>query len=183
METLERVGELWIFRPLLEVPREALEVYAQSHDLKFHHDRSNDGNLYLRNRIRHRMIPLLLEENPRALEVLEKVARRAGQAADALEELAKAWLKARAKRRRGVPAELDRKALFRHPEALRAAILEVWLLARTEGPQALGELLEQILETLKNSAKTRAFPLKKGKQLVLSPQKIRIRTGSRKRLY
>ncbi|MCE9626056.1 MAG: tRNA lysidine(34) synthetase TilS [Deltaproteobacteria bacterium] len=183
MESLETLGGLWVFRPFLEVPRSALEVYAKSHSLEFHHDRSNDGDFYLRNRIRHRILPLLLEENPRACEVLEKVARRAGEAADALEVLAKAWLKKRAKGGRGVPQEIERKALCRHPVALRAAILEVWLAARTEGPLALGVLLEEVLETLESPLKTREFPLKGGKNLVLSSQKIQIRPRSRKARY
>jgi len=183
MDSLEYLGDLWVFRPFLEIPRSALEIYAKSHAVEFHHDRSNDGDFYLRNRIRHRVIPLLLEENPRVLEVLGKVAHRAGQAADALEVLAKAWLKKRAKDGREVPLEMDRKALCRQPRALRAAILEVWLTARAEGSQAMGVLLEEIQETLESPLKTREFPLKGAKNLVLSSQKIQIRRRSRKSRY
>ncbi len=54
-----------LVRPLLGLPREALEVYCQEHGLPTIEDESNQDLRFLRNRIRHELLPLLTEMNPR----------------------------------------------------------------------------------------------------------------------
>lgn len=61
-------------RPLLEINREEIEQYLRSCSLKWCEDTSNGDTSYLRNRIRHQLLPLLEEYNP---------AIRAGLAATA----------------------------------------------------------------------------------------------------
>ncbi len=51
-----------IIRPLLEVYREELISYCQKHDLEFRQDPSNQKPVYLRNRLRLELIPLLESE-------------------------------------------------------------------------------------------------------------------------
>lgn len=48
-----------LLRPFLQVSRTDLELYASEHDIPFVEDSSNAGNKYLRNRIRHDLIPVL----------------------------------------------------------------------------------------------------------------------------
>lgn len=48
-------------RPLLDVTKDELLSYANKHNLKWREDSSNDSDDYLRNRIRHQLIPLLNE--------------------------------------------------------------------------------------------------------------------------
>lgn len=51
---------LTIVRPLLEIPRETLESYAEAHqEIRFREDASNEDRHFLRNRIRHDLIPHL----------------------------------------------------------------------------------------------------------------------------
>lgn len=175
MDEVEEIDGLWVFRPFLEVPKEALRVYAKAHRLVFHHDRSNDGVDYLRNRIRHRILPLLAEENPRILEALSIFAERAGQAASALEALAQAWLRRAAHGAPGMPAALDARALRRQPRALRAAILEAWLRLKTGREQSFGKILPPLLAGLEEFSKKLELPLKGGYRAMLTPQNLALR--------
>jgi tRNA(Ile)-lysidine synthase len=61
-------------RPLLEITRVEIETYLHACGLKWREDASNHDTIYLRNRIRHHLLPLLEEYNP---------AIRAGLAATA----------------------------------------------------------------------------------------------------
>jgi len=178
MDELEEIEGLWVFRPFLEVPREALEVYARVHRLSFHHDRSNDGDDYLRNRIRHRILPRMAEENPRVQEVLATFAARAGQAAAVLEGLAQDWLRRAARGSATGPAALDARALKRLPRALRAAVLEAWLRSRTGREQAFGKILPPLLASMEEAAKGFELPLKGGYWVQLNPQKLVLRRRS-----
>lgn len=62
-------------RPLLEVGREEIQAYAREKALIWAEDASNRETIYLRNRIRHRLIPHLLREyQPRLEERLQETA-------------------------------------------------------------------------------------------------------------
>ena len=49
------------FRPLLDVPSSEIRAYAASHQVPFREDASNASDAYLRNRLRHHVIPHLEE--------------------------------------------------------------------------------------------------------------------------
>jgi tRNA(Ile)-lysidine synthase len=51
-------------RPLLDVARSDIERYLQSNGVSWREDASNSDPIYLRNRIRHQLLPLLEEYNP-----------------------------------------------------------------------------------------------------------------------
>lgn len=53
-----------VVRPLLFTTRLELETYAETHMLTWREDASNAETRYLRNRIRHQVIPVLREINP-----------------------------------------------------------------------------------------------------------------------
>ncbi len=53
-----------IIRPLLFATRGEITEYADTHRILFREDQSNADTKYLRNNIRHRIIPLLKEINP-----------------------------------------------------------------------------------------------------------------------
>jgi tRNA(Ile)-lysidine synthase len=53
-----------VIRPLLFASRESIVDYANEHGVGFREDSSNASDKYLRNRLRHRLIPMLEEENP-----------------------------------------------------------------------------------------------------------------------
>ncbi len=61
-----------ISRPLLKFSREQILEYAQTEKLKWREDSSNKETKYLRNKIRHQIVPLLKELHPTFLDNFEK---------------------------------------------------------------------------------------------------------------
>ncbi len=59
-----------IIRPLLFASREEILTYAKEHQLPFREDSSNDSDDYLRNRIRHHLLPFYETEFPGGTKAL-----------------------------------------------------------------------------------------------------------------
>lgn len=53
-----------IIRPLLFASRKEIELYAENRKLKFRSDSSNASDKYLRNKVRHNLLPVLKELKP-----------------------------------------------------------------------------------------------------------------------
>ncbi|MCB9678535.1 MAG: tRNA lysidine(34) synthetase TilS [Alphaproteobacteria bacterium] len=97
-------------RPLLGVEHMALQAYVSTHGIRVFEDPSNATDRYLRNRIRHHLLPLLEEIRPGAVNAL---ARSAGRLADdevLLESLA-AELPADPRVLRNAPSPLARRRI------------------------------------------------------------------------
>ena len=62
----------FILRPLLPFSRESIETFAKNNHLSWREDSSNASSKYLRNKIRHEVIPVLRELNPQLLESFQK---------------------------------------------------------------------------------------------------------------
>ncbi len=78
-----------IIRPLLHVTREEILHYLKEKKIPFRNDSSNQKEIYLRNRIRQELIPLLKEKyNPNLVEDLRRTAEILGEEEDFLEEQA-----------------------------------------------------------------------------------------------
>jgi tRNA(Ile)-lysidine synthase len=63
-----------LVRPLLEVSRREVESYLQAVGLGWREDSSNSDTRYLRNRIRHELLPLLASYNPGIADSLARTA-------------------------------------------------------------------------------------------------------------
>lgn len=63
-----------VIRPMLSVTRRDVEDFLEEYHLPHVEDSSNGENAFLRNRIRHRVMPLLYGENPRIGENLSALA-------------------------------------------------------------------------------------------------------------
>lgn len=61
-----------IVRPLLPFSREEILKYAKENSIKWREDSSNASNKYLRNKIRHDLVPVLKEINPNFLRAFQK---------------------------------------------------------------------------------------------------------------
>ena len=68
-----------VIRPMLTVTRSEVEAFLEEWCLSCIQDSSNDTDAFLRNRIRHHMMPLLKEENPRLAEKVSAMALRLRQ--------------------------------------------------------------------------------------------------------
>lgn len=69
------VAEMPVLRPLLQVSREAILAYAQAQNLNWVEDESNQSLSYDRNYLRHKIIPLLTERWPSAINTVARSAR------------------------------------------------------------------------------------------------------------
>lgn len=63
-----------LLRPMLTVTRREVEAFLEEYNLRHVEDSSNESDAFLRNRIRHELMPLLRRENPRIAENLSALA-------------------------------------------------------------------------------------------------------------
>ena len=61
-----------IIRPLLPFTRQEIESYAKDNQIQWREDSSNASDKYLRNKIRHDMVPILKEFNPNFISSFQK---------------------------------------------------------------------------------------------------------------
>ena len=73
-----------IIRPMLTVTRAEVEAFLEEWCLPHIEDSSNRSDAFLRNRIRHHVMPLLTEENPKIAANLSQMALRLREDADFL---------------------------------------------------------------------------------------------------
>lgn len=65
-----------IIRPILFATRQAIWTYVEQNNIVFREDRSNSDTKYVRNKIRHLVIPVLKEINPSIEQTLNEAAER-----------------------------------------------------------------------------------------------------------
>lgn len=63
-----------IVRPLLPFSREEIELYANQNKIEWREDASNASTKYIRNKIRHQVIPILKEINPSLLRTFTQTS-------------------------------------------------------------------------------------------------------------
>lgn len=68
-----------VIRPFVNISRSALESYAAEHNLKYVTDPTNDSRRYLRNRVRHDLLPSISKIRPRFARELIDISRRSAQ--------------------------------------------------------------------------------------------------------
>ena len=57
-----------LVRPFFPVTKDELYSYCAGHGLRYREDPSNESDAYMRNRFRHHLLPLILDENPSAAQ-------------------------------------------------------------------------------------------------------------------
>lgn len=77
-----------LVRPLLTLTREETERYCRESGIEARHDPSNDQLHATRNRLRHELMPLLREVNPRISRALNRLAESAARDTDFIEAAA-----------------------------------------------------------------------------------------------
>ncbi len=65
-----------IIRPMLFATREAIENYCRKNKIRYREDKSNAETKYMRNKIRHLVIPVLRDINPSIEHTLNETAER-----------------------------------------------------------------------------------------------------------
>lgn len=75
-----------IVRPLLSFSRENIEAYAKENNIKWREDSSNTSRKYLRNKLRHEVVPILKEINPQILNSFQSTIDNLNDTADIVDE-------------------------------------------------------------------------------------------------
>lgn len=109
-----------IVRPLLWTSREEIETYLDVHRIPHIEDSSNRSDDYTRNRIRHQIIPLLMEENPSFLSAIGRTAELLREDDACLCREAEAFLR---EHRKG--NSIPSKALLRLEPAVAARVVRM----------------------------------------------------------
>lgn len=107
-----------VARPLLRIPRREIEGYAARHGILYVEDETNSEDDAARNLLRHQVLPVLCQVNPRAVENMSRTAGILRGEGEAMDQVAAAL----AERAREIPRGLRiaRDALTATPEAVAA---------------------------------------------------------------
>lgn len=147
----EGKASLFVLRPLLDAPRQAIERYAALHGLAPMQDPSNEELIYTRNRLRHELLPLLEQFNPAIREQLRQNAAilaaedsyLGNQAAAAwarlLLEEGEGWLRVDLEGWRRLPLALQRRTLRHALRRLRGALADAGFRTIEQARQVAGE--------------------------------------------
>lgn len=109
-----------VVRPLLDVTRQQVEEYCALHNVPFVQDSTNSDEGYSRNFLRHRVVPLLEQLNPRAVEHISQAAGRLRRDNECLDDLARQAADRAEKRSGEVVIEMAVLTALHEEVALRA---------------------------------------------------------------
>ena len=132
-----------IIRPMLTATRQEVLQFLKEENITYVTDSSNDTDAYLRNRIRHHVMPLLRQENPSIAENLSSAALRLRHDEAALDQAAE--LTADVEVLRQMPVAVQTRALqkllvhfgVKEPEAEHVDFLR--RIVNSENPSSSGE--------------------------------------------
>jgi tRNA(Ile)-lysidine synthase len=121
-----------VLRPFLHVYRADVLAYLHSLGQEFCQDSSNVDRQFMRNRLRHELLPLLAKQfNPAIVDVLGRLGEQAAEAQQLIEEQAQRLLSEAELPRAGGVVILDARRLAEAPALLLREVLRlVW---RREG--------------------------------------------------
>lgn len=106
-------------RPLIDIQREEIESYLRARDLSYVIDSSNLQTDYLRNKIRLKLLPQLLEYQPRLIEHLGQLARIMGNDNNYLEAQAEDWVAEEAEQKAEGYIFIPARSFVELPEPIR----------------------------------------------------------------
>ena len=122
-------------RPLLVFSRAQLRDYLQQHDLAWREDASNSDLSFSRNRIRHQLLPLLEQFNPRVSAALNRLSRQASDEESYWSDFAEQFL--------------DRYGV-KNPDGFAVDVTALISLSRAERRRILRAFLRQVSPRLAN---------------------------------
>lgn len=131
-----------ILRPLLGVSREEIEEYCRENGLAYVTDSSNLTDGYTRNRLRHQVLPVLKEMNPRFVQAAGQAAGLLREDRDYLDREARGLLE-RSRNEWG----LEAASLLSAPKSLRSRAVK-WFLEQAGASQLERRHVEETLAIL-----------------------------------
>lgn len=165
-----------IVRPLLGFSRNALINYAEEHTIQWREDSSNASDKYLRNKLRHDVIPILKELNPTFLESFLKTQNYLKEAQSIVTDGKNSVYKDVVKEQNNGSLLIDIELLVKHSNY--AAYLYQWL--KEYGFTAWSDIAELVYaQSGKQVFSATHFLLKDRERLILST----IKEGQNKEVF
>ena len=119
-----RHGQSWIVRPLLESWRREILAYLQEAQMTHREDATNTDTRFVRNRIRHELLPLLERDyNPNVKGALAQLAEQSQWDYAYLQEAAGRQWKRTVKVRPSAAVEMSIAAFLHQPQALQRQLV------------------------------------------------------------
>jgi len=173
---------LRVIRPMLDVTHERAVRFLESHGLKWREDPSNRDMAFLRNRVRHEILPLLEKRlNRRIREAILRTREVVREENDWMNGYA-----SRLVRRCALDKKcrtLDVKALKAQPLALRRRILRLWLSrAGVEGEHIDFDMIARAEQLITLARGTRSVPLTGRLEAVRRYNELSLRKRSMKKI-
>lgn len=137
MQALGRRDGYWLWRPLLDAPRAALQAYAERHALAWVDDPGNANPDFDRNYLRHQILPLLERRFP---QTRARLARSAALLREEAALLQPAVMAALDGCRNGPTLDLPRLRAL--PPSMAAQVLRAWLQEAGFTPPGMASLHE-----------------------------------------
>jgi len=148
----ERDG-LTVIRPMLDVTHAEAVQFLKRHRLRWREDASNRDTDFLRNRVRHELLPLLEKKfNPqirKALIRMSSILREENE-----------WMDAVIKSKIKFGESLNAGVLRKHPLAVRRRLIVQWLLLNEVDAEAVDfDVVERVLRLAGKSTGTSTVPI------------------------
>lgn len=163
MAPLNRGG---VIRPLLGISRQELREYLTARGLVFREDSSNSDQAYLRNRIRHELLPLLQGYNPSIVQRLSATASLLGEDETLLFHCTETAFRQLARSGTGWVA-LSRTELGQQPRPLRLRLYRMAIESTLGHQQHLERRHYQLLDRLLQEGSTGASLNLPGKLVIV----------------
>ncbi len=144
-----------VIRPLLDVWREETEVYCASHGLRPHYDPSNESFNFLRNRLRHALIPTLESYNPQFKEAVWRSVQSLSSDHALLTETLDAWWKKCAIQETNDFVMLDLSFLVTRSAGLQRNLIRHAVERLIPGQETVFAVLERAAAFIADSARVR----------------------------
>ena len=125
MRPVMKKDGLILVRPLMEVGRAELREFLKGRSISFRKDPTNRSPRFLRNRIRHRLLPLMEREfNPRIRESLIRLARTTLAESQGLDVWTRKNWRTFIRSRKNGTVQLRRGTFLSLPDALQFRVLD-----------------------------------------------------------
>ncbi|MFH0878703.1 MAG: tRNA lysidine(34) synthetase TilS [Lentisphaerota bacterium] len=157
---------LRVIRPLRDARHQDTINFLHRHRLSWKEDTSNTDTDFLRNRVRHEILPILESRlNPRIRQALVRTGEVLGEENAWLDQLTRRIFR---KCVRAVqPQVLKLGSLSREPVAARRRILRLWLFENGVQPEAMDfKMIDRLMDLSGTPRGTREIPLGQGWKVV-----------------
>ena len=163
-----------ILRPLLWAERKDIESFVQKQDYKFVEDSTNSEEIYTRNKIRHQILPMLEEINPKSVAHICSAAGKLGAVSDYMDREAEKLCRLSTVRYQN-EVQVLKFAFYQGDEVLRIPVLQKCV-EYLSG--SLANITEEHLEKL-----LALFEMQTGKEIHLPYGIVAVRTYEGIRMF